>query len=74
MEKGEMEEIKRHVGVVAEGLRNEIRQMTEGLDTVREEISCFRNEVKEEFKGVKAMIKFSYAESDHRIVAVEEGR
>jgi len=43
MEKGEMEEIKRHFGVVAEG-----------HGAIREEIKRFREEVKEEFKEVKA--------------------
>ena len=72
MEKGEIEEIKCHFGVIAEGLRNEIRQVAEGHDAIREEIKQFREEVKEEFKEVKAMIKFSYAELDRRIRTVEE--
>jgi uncharacterized protein involved in exopolysaccharide biosynthesis len=71
MEKGEMEEIKRHFGVVAEGLRTEIRQVAEGHGAIREEIKRFREEVKEEFKEVKAMIKFSYSELDQRLRAVE---
>lgn len=52
MEKGEIEEIKRYFGVVAEGLRSEIRQAAEGHDIIREEIKQFREEVKEEFKEV----------------------
>jgi len=52
MEKSEMEEIKRHFGVVAEGLRSEIRQVAEGHDAIREEIKRFREEVREEFKEV----------------------
>ena len=71
MEKGETEEIKRHFGVVAEGLRSEIRQAAEGHDAIREEIKRFREEVREEFKEVKAIIKFSYAELDRRITTVE---
>jgi predicted nuclease with TOPRIM domain len=31
----------------------------------------FREEVQEEFKEVKSMIKFSYAELDHRIRTLE---
>jgi ubiquinone biosynthesis protein UbiJ len=72
MDKGEIEEIKRYFGVVAEGLRSEIRQVAEGHDAIREEIKQFREEVKEEFKEVKAMIKFSYAELDRRIRAIED--
>ena len=71
MEKGEIEEIKRYFGVVAEGLRSEIRQVAEGHDIIREEIKQFREEVKEEFKEVKAMIKFSYAELDQRVRVLE---
>lgn len=71
MEKNEMEEIKGHFGVVAEGLRTEIRQVAEGHGTIREEMRQFREEVKEEFKEVKAMIKFSYAELDSRLTTVE---
>ena len=62
MEKGEMEEIKRHFGVVAEGLRTEIRQVAEGVANVDEKLDRFRQEVAEEFKEVKSMIKFPYAE------------
>ena len=66
-----MEEIKRHFGVVAEELRGEIRQVAEGHEVIREEIKAFREEVKEEFIEVKAMIKLSYAELDHRLTTVE---
>ncbi len=58
------EETKRHFGVIAEGLRNDVRQVAEGHEVVRQEIQVFRNEAKEEFKEVKSMIKFSYAELD----------
>ena len=71
MEKGEMEEIKRHFGVVAEGLSSEIRQVAEGVANVDEKLDRFRQEVAEEFKEVKSMIKFSYAELDHRLITVE---
>lgn len=77
MNQNEMEEIKRHFGVVAEGLRNEIRQVAEGVINLNEkfdrEISAFRHEVKEEFKEVRALIKFSYAELDQRIRLLEDG-
>jgi len=71
MEKGEVEEIKRYFGVVAEGLRSDIRQVTEGVANVDEKLERFRQEVQEEFKEVKSMIKFSYAELDRRINTVE---
>lgn len=54
MEKGEVEEIKHYFGIVAEGLRNDIRQEAEGHEVIREEIIRSRQEVKKEFKEVKA--------------------
>jgi len=68
----QIEEIKRHFGVVAEGLRNEIRQVAEGVANVDEKLERFRREVQEEFKEVKSMIKFSYAELDRRVCTLEE--
>ena len=59
----QMDEIKRHFDVVAEGLRSEIRQVAEGVANVDEklerEISALSQEMRTEFKEVKAMIKFS---------------
>ena len=75
MEKGEMEEIKRHFGVVAEGLRTEIQQVAEGVVNLNEkfdrEIGALRHEMKTEFNEVKSMIKFSYTDLDRRISTVE---
>jgi hypothetical protein len=71
MESREMEEIKRHFGVVAEALRNEIQQIGEGIENVDEKMDRFRLEVQNEFKEIKTMIKFSYAELDRRITEIE---
>lgn len=65
------ERLKRHFGVVAEGLRRDVQQVAEGVAGVREELGRFRSEVNDEFREVKAMIKFSYAELDRRLVTVE---
>ncbi len=65
------EENKRYFGVVAEGLRNEIRQVAEGVANVDENLDRFRKEVQGEFKEVRALIKFSYAELDQRIRVLE---
>lgn len=65
------EETKRHFGVVAEGLRSEMRQIAEGVANVDEKLERFRREVQEEFKDVKAMIKFSHTELDRRITTLE---
>lgn len=44
MNNEQMEEIKRYFGVVAEGLRNEIRQVTEGHAVIGNEIQSLREE------------------------------
>jgi uncharacterized protein involved in exopolysaccharide biosynthesis len=71
-----IEEIKRHFGVIAEGLRADIRLLAEGHQVLREEfkreLEEFRREVRAEFQEVKAMIKFSYAELDRRVRALEQ--
>jgi len=72
----QMEEIKRHFGGVAEGLGHKIQLVAEGVVNLNEkfdrEIAALRQEMKSEFSEVKAMIKFSYAELDSRVRAVEE--
>jgi hypothetical protein len=60
MENGEMEEIKRHFGVVAEGLRREIQQVAERVANFNEkldrEIDSLRHEMKTEFAEVKSLL------------------
>jgi len=72
MNNEQMEEIKRHFNVVAKGLRYEISIVAEGHDVIRNEIGEFRNEVKQEFKEIGALVKFSYAELDQRIRTLEQ--
>ena len=60
MNKEEMEEIKRYFGVVAEGLRNEIRQVAEGHQVIRNEIQALREENEEAHREILSAIKFSY--------------
>lgn len=85
MTRDEMEEVKRHFGVVADGLRSEIRLVAEGhagldqkLDETRQEMSEFRREflefrkdVQVEFRELRALIKLSYVELDERVKNVE---
>ena len=66
-----MEEIKRHFGVVTEGIEQKIQQVSEGVANVDEKLERFRTETREDFKEVKSMIKFSYAELDRRMTTVE---
>ena len=63
----ETEEIKRYFGVVAEGLRHDIQQVAEGHAIVLTQVKEFRKDVQEEFREVRAIIKFSFAKLDQRI-------
>jgi ubiquinone biosynthesis protein UbiJ len=71
MNSEEMEEVKRYFGVVAEGLRHDLQQVAEGHQVILGQVQQFREEVKEEFKEVRALMKFSFAELDHRIQSLE---
>ena len=71
MESHEMEEIKRYFGVIAEGLRGDIRQVAEGHEVIRHEVHLLRNENDLAHKEILSAIKFSYAELDRRITAIE---
>jgi len=77
MDKGEMEEVKRHFSVVAEGLEHKIQQVAEGIANLNEkvdrEMTALRQEMRTEFGEVKSMLKFSYTELDRRIRSLEEG-
>ncbi|MGH9365942.1 MAG: hypothetical protein ACRD1B_11880 [Thermoanaerobaculia bacterium] len=57
MDRETTEEIKRHFGVVADGLRSEIRVVAEGLTAFREESKrdneALRLEMRAEFDEVK---------------------
>ena len=66
------EEIKRHFDVVAEDLKDEIKLVAEGYSLLNEKIDELRKENAEEHQEILSAVKFSYAELDHRIVALEE--
>jgi hypothetical protein len=66
MEKGEIEEIKRYFGVVAEGLRSEIRQVAEGHQVLADGQVRILDRIDRLERELGAMIKFSYAELDRR--------
>ena len=67
----QVEEIKRHFGVVAEALRSDIRQIAEGHSTIRHELQAMRVEVRDEFKEVQALMRLSFAQLDQRIRTLE---
>jgi hypothetical protein len=78
MDSAEVTEIKRHFNVVAEGLRSEIRLVAEGLasldGTVERRFTELDLRMDQRFVETQAMIKFSHAELDRRIRALEEGQ
>jgi predicted RNase H-like nuclease (RuvC/YqgF family) len=71
MEREQIEEIKRHFGVVAEALRDDIRQVAEGHSVIRHEMQEFRNEVREEFREVRSVLRLSFSQLDQRIATLE---
>lgn len=55
MNSDDMEQLKRHVSVVVEGLRHDLQHVAEGHQVLLTQVQQFREEVKEEFKEVKAL-------------------
>lgn len=49
----EMEEIKRHFDVAAEGLRHDWQHVAKGHETILAQIQHFREDMKKEFKEVR---------------------
>lgn len=71
MNDAQVEEIKRHFGVVAEALRSDIRQIAEGHSAIRHELQEARNEFREEFKEMRALMRLSFSQLDQRIRTLE---
>ncbi len=71
MDRETADEIKRHFSVVAEGLRSEIRTVTEGLVATNEKIDRLEVRVIEELSEIKAMIRLSFGELDRRMRSLE---
>ena len=71
MTDAQVEEIKRHFGVVAEALRGEIRQIVEGHSGIRHELQEIRSEFRDEFKEIRALMRLSFSQLDQRIRTLE---
>jgi predicted nuclease with TOPRIM domain len=71
MSREEMEEIKRHFGVVAESLRSDIQQIAEGHEVIRRELQTQREELKDEFKDTKSLVRLSFSQLDQRVHTLE---
>ncbi len=68
---GKFEDTRRYFGVLAEGLRSEIRQVAEGHQILVDGQARIVEKIEHVERELGAMIKFSYAELDRRIRAVE---
>ncbi len=71
MNNEEIEEIKRHFGVVAESLRSDIRLIAEGHAVLRPELQGQREEIKDEFKETRALLKVSFGQLAQRVDTLE---
>ncbi len=76
----ETQEIMRHLGVIAEDLRSDIRLVAEGvamnterLDRQEKELRTFREETNRNFTELRAAINLSHGELDRRVTAMERG-
>ncbi len=71
------EEIIQRFHVISEDVISQVKQVAEGVVGVREELQKTRldlkSEIQETRQEVLAAIKFSYAELDRRITALEQG-
>ena len=67
----QMEEIKRHFGVIPESLWSDIRQIAEGHATIRHELQEQRGEIRDEFKDMRALMQLSFSQLDQRIRTLE---
>lgn len=69
-------ENRRHFEVVAEGLRSDIQQIAEGHQVLLDRQNRMESRILERVDHVErelgAMIKFSYADLDHRMRTLEE--
>ena len=68
---GELDQLKRHFNVVAEGLRSETRIVAEGLQGFRETVVGEFKTVRGEISELQTLIRLSFGELDRRIRSLE---
>jgi uncharacterized protein YceH (UPF0502 family) len=71
MDRETVDEIKRHFGVVIEGVDDRIAAVAEGLQSHREEFQSFRGDVAREFEETRALVRLSSGELDRRVRTLE---
>ncbi len=63
MTDAQVEEIKRHFGVVVEALRSDLRQIAEGHSDIRNELQEIRDEFRDGFKEMRALMRLAFSQS-----------
>jgi predicted nucleic acid-binding Zn-ribbon protein len=66
-----IEEGHRHTGVLIEAVRDDVRQVAEGVAETNQRLDRFEQKVEAEFVETRAMIRVSYAQLDRRIQDLE---
>lgn len=72
--RGEIATLRRESGVIAEGLRGEIRLVAEGVVTVDVKLDRFRGEVARGLEDLRADLRRVHGDLDRRVRRLEEGR
>src|SRR6266849_11015543 len=69
-----VEEVKRHTGVLVEGLRHEVRLVAEGFATfVESRYAQDQANIAEQFRETRALIHLSYDQLRQRVDRLEQG-
>ena len=68
---GQMDEQLRLTDVKVEGLRDNIKQVAEGVAAGNEKLGSFKNDVAKEFSDTRDLIKDGYKELDRRVKVLE---
>ena len=69
--RSQLAETRRHMGVLVEAVRDEVRQVAEGVANVAQRLARFEQKVETEFTETRAAIRFSYAQLERRIQELE---
>lgn len=67
MDSDTVEEIKRHFGIIAEGLRSDIRVIAEGQDLLRKQLTTKIDGVDLKVDGIAQIVQLTYSEVTGRL-------
>ncbi len=69
--RAQQEETRRHMGVLVEAVRDDVRQLAEGLAETNQRLDRLERKVEEGFAETRAAIRFSYAQLEQRLQELE---